>query len=123
MTDKEKSMDNKSGLQSTEFWLNSLGPYGIVFALLFGVMDQETIDLIKQAIATLPESVQAAVLLAIKLVTILGGITVGGKAVEATKGYTLGRTQLKFKAMEALAAAARAKLAAPAVAPPPEGAQ
>jgi len=113
-------MENKKGYQSTEFWLNSLGPYGVVIALLFGVMDQETIDLIKQAIANLPESVQALVLLAIKGVTIIGGIVVGGKAVDATKGYTLGRTQLKFKALEALAAAARAKLAAPAD-PPPEG--
>lgn len=95
--------ETKSGAKTTEFWLNSLGPYGVVLALLYGVMDQDTIELIKTACQGLPPWGQAFAVLVIKAITVAGAIFVGGKSVDATKAYTQLRSQLKFKALNCAA--------------------
>lgn len=94
---EETASENKSGMKTTEFWMSSLGPYGVVFALLYGVMDQETIALIQTACQGLPEWAQALAALGIKAITVIGAIMVGGKSVEATKLYTTWRSQIKYK--------------------------
>lgn len=95
----DEANESKPGYQTTEFWMNSLGPYGVVFALLYGVMDEETIELIKTACQGLPEWGQALAALAIKALTVLGSILVGLKSVDATKSYTQARSQIKYRSI------------------------
>jgi hypothetical protein len=100
----------KPGFKTSEF-VAQLGPYAVVFALLYGVLDQETIDLIKRACAALPDWGQALVGLGVKVVSVVGGIVVGSKAVGVTQAYTLGRIELKGKDITRQAEAARFQVA------------
>lgn len=90
-------MGGKPGGKTTEFWLNALGPYGVVLLLLYGVLDEETIALIKVACEGLPAWAQALATLAIKLVSVGGGVLVGAKAVDSTRAYTELRSQIKLQ--------------------------
>lgn len=91
----------KNGFLTSEFLSQILGPYGIALAILYvGLGDAETMDLVKQAISGLSAQAQAAALLAIKAVSIVGAAVVGSKGADTTKSYNLGRAKLKLEAMK-----------------------
>lgn len=96
----------KPGAKTTEFW-SQLGPYGMAAVLLYGVLDEETINLIKASCSALPDWAQALAALVVKVVTVVGGIIVSSKAVDVTQSYSEGRLSIKSQEITRSTEAAR----------------
>lgn len=90
----------RNGFLTSEFF-SQLPAYAVAAVLIYlGMGDPETMALIREAVSGLPPSVQALVMLGLKLAGWIGAAYVAGKGAETSKYYVGGRAKLKEKMLD-----------------------